>query len=239
MGMSNSYFQFKQFRIEQERCAMKVTTDACIQGAWTPVYRRVRRVLDIGAGTGLLSLMLAQKAPDIIIDGIELDAEAALQARANFNASAWNERLRLLEGDVCSHPFASKYGLIISNPPFFSNSLLSHKEQKNMARHTASLTYQSLFKSISDHLAEQGYAAILLPYPEYRQWNELLLQNGWAEFNRLFIRHTLQSETKRVISLFSKCEMSPVKEDILTIKEEAGTYTREFRELLAPYYLDL
>src|SRR6185503_17847665 len=111
MAMSNSYFQFKQFRIEQDRCAMKVTTDACIQGAWTPLLPRIKRVLDIGAGTGLLSLMLTQRNPGITVDAIELDKEAAGQASANVNASAWKDSINIIEGDVCNYAFGQKYDL--------------------------------------------------------------------------------------------------------------------------------
>src|SRR4051812_43889814 len=111
--MSNSWFRFKQFTIEQGNCAMKVTTDACIQGAWTAVLPQVKRVLDIGAGTGLLSLMLAQRVPGIIIDAIEYDAAAAAQARDNAIASPWKESINIIEADVCSYGFTHKYDLII------------------------------------------------------------------------------------------------------------------------------
>lgn len=133
--MSNSYFQFKQFRVEQDRCAMKVTTDACIQGAWTPVLPSVKNVLDVGTGTGILALMLAQKNSEITVDAIEVDKDAAGQARANVAGSPWRERINILEGDVRNYPFDKRYDLIITNPPFFSNSLLGDDVNKNLARH--------------------------------------------------------------------------------------------------------
>src|SRR4051812_8170670 len=117
--MSNSYFQFKRFRIDQGSCAMKVTTDACIQGAWCPISPDVKAVLDIGAGTGLLSLMLAQRNDDICIDAIEYDKDAAIQAAGNVLASGWRDRISILYADVRDHRFARRYDLIISNPPFF------------------------------------------------------------------------------------------------------------------------
>src|ERR1700739_4799939 len=98
--MGNSYFQFKQFTIAQDRCAMKVTTDACIQGAWTPLRPGIRRALDVGAGTGLLSLMLAQRNPDIIIDAIEADPAAAAQAAENAASSTWRDRVNIICADA-------------------------------------------------------------------------------------------------------------------------------------------
>eukprot|EP01136_Pigoraptor_vietnamica_P012822 Opistho-1_new@53158 len=119
MVMSNHYFQFKQFTIHQDKCAMKVSTDACIQGAWTPIANDVVHVLDIGTGTGLLSLMLAQRNSNIHIDAIELDADAARQAQENISASPWADRVDVMQGDVTAYQFAKQYDMVICNPPFF------------------------------------------------------------------------------------------------------------------------
>lgn len=237
--MSNSYFRFKQFRIEQDRCAMKVTTDACIQGAWTPVLPGVKRVLDIGSGTGLLSLMLAQRSNDVAVDAIELDADAAGQGSENIAASAWKERISIMEGDVRTHAFSHKYDLIISNPPFFSNSLLSNREKKDMARHTLSLTYSDLLLVISENLNEGGYLSILLPAAEYGIWKLLAEENGWLEWSKLYVRHSEQGPVKRVVSLFGRKEGSEVSESTLVIKDHDGRYTKPFTALLSPFYLDL
>src|SRR5205085_2984467 len=121
---SNSYFQFKQFRVQQEATAMKVSTDACIQGAWTPIEPFVKNVLDIGTGTGLLSLMVAQRNNHILIDAIELDENAAQQATENIHASPWGDRINIVNGDIRNYTFNRQYDLIICNPPFFQNSLL-------------------------------------------------------------------------------------------------------------------
>ena len=237
--MSNPYFQFKQFRVEQERCAMKVTTDACIQGAWTPVLPGVKRVLDIGTGTGLLSLMLAQREPGIIIDAIEYDPDASGQAVANIAASPWKNRINVIEGDVLNYSFPVKYDLIISNPPFFNNSLLSDDVDKNRARHTVSLTNKNLLKVINENLTEGGYASVLLPYPEYVQWKSLLDENGWFEFERLCVCHRPGALIKRVVCLFSKKEAQGINEQTLIIQNGQHQYTPVFIDLLAPFYLDL
>ena len=237
--MSNSYFQFRQFLIEQQRCAMKVTTDACIQGAWTPVLPGVKHVLDIGTGTGLLSLMLAQRSLDIFIDAIELDTDAVAQAIENVTTSPWSDRIRILQGDAINYPFPHKYDLIICNPPFFNNSLLSSTQQKTMARHTLSLTHEDLFKTISTNLNEDGYASILLPIAEYQQWNTLIKNNGWHETGKLSVSHTPGAQVKRVVSLCSKNVVDVAGEQQLIIKNKDQQYTAEFTTLLSPFYLQL
>lgn len=216
---------------------MKVTTDACIQGAWTPILPSVKRVLDIGTGTGLLSLMLAQRSDDVIIDAIEFDKDAASQAADNVNTSPWKGRINIIEGDVRTHQFRDKYDLIISNPPFFNNSLLSDKEAKNNARHTLSLTYTDLLNAVTENLSEGGYISILLPAEEYMLWNELMAVHGWAEFGKLSVNHKPGALVKRIVGLFSKADRV-VTEQSLTIHNDNG-YTREFIDLMAPFYLNL
>ena len=237
--MSNPYFQFKQFRIAQDKCAMKITTDACIQGTWTPIHKTVNKVLDIGAGTGLLSLMLAQRDIDITIDAIEIDAEAAAQAADNINASPWKERIDIYEGDIRSFTPAHKYDLIITNPPFFNNSLLSDKSSINAARHTQGLPYEDLQSAISRLLHEDGYYSVLLPYAEYQLWKEMQMSQGWQECGSLSVSHRPGAAVKRVVGLFSKWPATEVIKEQLVIKDEAQQYTAEFIQLLAPFYLDL
>lgn len=217
---------------------MKVTTDACIQGAWTPVQAGVSRVLDIGTGTGLLALMLAQRDPGITIDAIELDHEAAEQASENIAASPWSERINILEGDVCKFPFSHKYDLIITNPPFFNNSLLSGNAQKDVARHTLTLSYDDLLQVMDDNLTKDGYASILLPYPEYQEWSQIAGGKGWNEHGRLHVRHRQGAAVKRVVGLFSRDSVA-INEQELVIQDGHGKYTPAFSQLLSPYYLDL
>ncbi len=237
--MSNSFFRFKQFTIEQSECAMKVTTDACILGAWTPVLPDVKRILDIGAGTGLLSLMLAQRNDQVFIDSVELDHNAALQAQANFSASPWSSRLSLIEADIRGYNADCKYDMIITNPPFFNNSLLSDKADKNLARHTISLAFTDLLTAIGNDLKDDGYAAILLPYAGYLVLQSLLKDSIWQEKERLEIRHTAQSKINRVVVIISKIPAVNIIEHALVIKATDNAYTPEFIELLQPFYLYL
>lgn len=237
-GMSNSYFQFKQFRIEQDQCAMKVTTDACIQGAWTPIAGNAESVLDIGAGTGLLSLMLAQRKHDAIIAAVEYDRQAAIQATQNFSSSVWADRLNVIAADVRGLSLPHKYDLIISNPPFFQNSLQSKKEQSTLARHTVSLSYKELAHSIVMNMAEGGYASVLLPLAEYGLFRLEAMEVELFDYMKLLIRHTHRAVEKRVVGLFSTKHVNVPVEEVLVIKDD-GNYTDKFTGLLAPFYLDL
>ena len=236
--MANNYFQFKQFKVEQDRCAMKVTTDACIQGAWTPVLPGVKRVLDIGAGTGLLSLMLAQRNADIAVDAIEFDKDACAQARDNATASPWTDLVNIIEGDVRTYDFSHKYDLIISNPPFFNNSLLGDTAAKNNARHTLSLSYTDLLNVMAGSLNDDGYVSILLPATEYGQWSDLMQENGWGEFERLSISHRPGAAVKRIVGLFHKKDVAGASKALLTIQGDDNNYTPAFIDLLAPFYLN-
>lgn len=217
---------------------MKVTTDACIQGAWTPVDSNVRRVLDIGTGTGLLALMLAQRSGDVTIDAIELDKDAAAQAGENVAASPWGRRVAVIQADACAYTGAERYDMIVSNPPFFHNSLLSDKEQKNMARHTGALSYEELLAAIDRNLAAEGYCSVLLPYTEYEAWKTLATEKGWHETGRLHVRHRPGAEVKRVVGLYAR-QAQPLTQEELVIQDEAGNYTGGFTTLLSPYYLNL
>lgn len=217
---------------------MKVSTDACIQGAWTPILPGVKHVLDIGAGTGLLSLMLAQRDTNIEIDSIELDKEAAKQAKENVAASKWKERITVIHANAKDHHFAQQYDMVICNPPFFQNSLLGNKNERNIARHTLSLTYQDLIDILKKVLKPSGYASVLLPFAAYEQWENLLQQNEWNVFKKLIVRPKDNMEPNRVISLCGiNKEQSP--DEQLTIYADEQEYTKEFADLMQPYYLKL
>jgi tRNA1Val (adenine37-N6)-methyltransferase len=237
--MSNSWFQFRAFRIEQDKCAMKVTTDACIQGAWTPIPGGAKSVLDIGSGTGLLSLMLAQRNSGLQIDAVEYDKDAAIQASHNIAASAWEDRIKVLHADIRTHAAVEKYDLIICNPPFFDNSLLSDKTQKNLARHNVSLSKEELAEAIANNLAEGGYVSVLLPYTEYKLWETTAATFGLSATEVLYVRHKPGAAIKRVVGIMSLNNTAACTTQELIIKDENNEYTEHFRTLLRPFYLDL
>lgn len=234
--MANSYFQFKQFSIEQSHCAMKVSTDACIQGAWTPIAPHVQRVLDIGAGTGLLSLMLAQRNNTITIEALEIDAQAAQQAATNFIQSPWAERLSLTQTDAKSFIAPEKYDLIICNPPFFSNSLLGPHTERNVARHNLLFTLEDLVIVIKTSLNEEGAASVLLPTTAQIGFEKLLMQHEFSIAQKLLIYPSAQKPANRVVTIFQK-EKKPMLQENLYIRDVENVYSKAFQQLMQPFYL--
>ena len=237
--MSNNWFQFKQFRIDQGQCAMKVTTDACIQGAWTPLPRTAKRILDIGTGTGLLALILAQRHESALIDAVEYDATAAEQAKENVSLSPWIERITVRCSDIRSFETSEKYDLIICNPPFFDNALLGPQQEKNRARHTIALSKEDLAAAIVKLLTPDGQVSILLPVPEFKYWVSVANEYGLFPREILLIRHRPESEAKRIVAIMSRNNTGLSSESHLTIMEESNTYTEQFEEMLRPFYLNI
>ncbi|WP_400191136.1 tRNA1(Val) (adenine(37)-N6)-methyltransferase [Hymenobacter sp. B81] len=240
--MANSYFQFKQFRIEQGACAMKVCTDACVLGAVAAVAGAAR-LLDVGTGTGLLALMAAQRNPAARIEAVELDAAAAAQAAANVAASPWAGRIRVhaqsLQDFAATQP--APFDHILSNPPFFRHSLRSPDAQRTTARHTAAdtLTFAELARFAADFLTAAGQLTVLLPPPEMQHFEREARQAGLYPSRQLVLRHRPGSKPLRHITAFSR-QPAAVAEQELTLHEsdEAG-YSPAFQALLRDFYLHL
>lgn len=216
---------------------MKVSTDACIQGAWTPIFPEVKNVLDVGTGTGLLGLMLAQRNEQLLIDAIEIDEGAFLQAARNFEASLWEKRLQIFQGDARSFELQRKYDLIICNPPFFINSILGTKQSRNYARHQLSLNFDELFLIIERNLIDNGYASVMLPINEYQLWKELLFSKKWCVFKELKIVPAKNKIENRIVSLCCRISKNIVEEETLYIRDENNQYSIEYSKLLSPFYL--
>ena len=238
--MGNSYFQFEQFIIKQDKCAMKVCTDACIFGAYISQKESgniEKKIVDIGTGTGLLSLMIAQKVNGNI-DAVELDEAAYQQAKENFKNSLWKERLSIYNADINTFHFNKKYDVIVSNPPFFENSLKSDNRLKNFARHTTSLSYAELAKIVSVNLIENGIFYILLPYAAFTSFEEEAKNYKLFLQQQLHIKQTDKHSYFRTIGVFGKKDAQTVETNSLVIKE-ANEYTEAFTQLLKAYYLYL
>ena len=243
--MANKYFQFKQFTIHQDNCAMKVCTDACLFGALvassqvsTGYQTQTANCLDIGAGTGLLSLMYAQRNPFAVIDAVEIHPAAALQAKQNFEASNWKDRLHIINADINVLDIEKKYHLIICNPPFFEDDLRSGDEAKNAAKHDASLTLQELVKVVSERLTINGSFAVLLPQRRVNYFENEALQQGLHATRKISVRQTPEHDLFRVIMFFSKGRAEQVTTE-MSIRRTDGGYTADFIELLKDYYLHL
>jgi tRNA1Val (adenine37-N6)-methyltransferase len=240
--MPNTFFQFKQFTIHQDQCAMKVSTDSCLFGAWlskivVPSLPNINNVLDIGAGTGLLMLMMAQEHM-LNIDGIELNDSAYQQALNNISLSKWTDRLRLLHGDVKTFHLVQQYDFIISNPPFYENDLLTPSKEKAAAMHDATLDFDSLLSVINKHLNADGFCALLIPFHRFNYFKDLSLSKGFYVQSVMHIRHQEDHQFIRSMVLLGREYAEPCI-DALTIKEKDETYTSAFADLLRDYYLYL
>ena len=227
---------------------MKVCTDACLFGAW--VARKVDSwqitddskeltidsILDIGAGTGLLSLMLAQKS-GAHIDAVEMDEHAAEQAAENFESSEWKQRLQVITADARMVHLGKKYDLIISNPPFFENDLKSGNTQRNLALHSQELSLAELLSVTSKHIADTGKFAILLPYHRKSEFEKLAIEAGFYLEESATVKQTPNHAFFRVLFLFGRNKIA-VKESEMYIRNEDG-YSEGFIDLLRDYYLKL
>jgi tRNA1Val (adenine37-N6)-methyltransferase len=235
----NSSFQFKQFRVQQDRCAMKVCTDACVLGAWADLPPS-GRILDIGAGTGLLSLMTAQRTANAHIDAVEVDPQAAAQAVENVWASPYDARIQVHCKAVQNFRPRYSYDTILTNPPFFQNDLLSPDEGVNRAHHAQSLSFGELLLAIGRLLKPEGTWHVLLPVAESNELTLRALEQGWYAHRTLSLRHSPAHLPFRIMTTFTGAvngELLVQNEELSIYESDARTYTVAFRKLLQEFYL--
>lgn len=244
--MGNTFFQFKKFTIHQQLCAMKVSTDACIFGAAVAKSFAAKALqtdrptvdyLDIGTGTGLLSLMVAQKttAP---IDAIEIDAGAYQQAKENVEAAPFKARITVYKMDVLLFKTNKKYDGIYCNPPFYEHDLRSADAKKNAAKHDTTLTLQQLAEVANSLLKPDGVFTLLLPYHRVNDFIKEALLKGLYLSEIILVRHSALHPYFRGILFFTKTATTLLTKELI-IKNEDGTYTDSFIDLLRDYYLHL
>lgn len=237
--MPNDFFRFKQFTIYQDQCAMKVCTDACLFGAWfADKIHGKKSVLDIGAGTGLLSLMLAQKN-EAIFHAIEINHPSFEQLEQNINASLWKNHITAMEGDATTFNFPMGYDFIITNPPFYEGDLLSPDNQKNFAKHHTGLTLLQLTEVIQRQLTKKGNFGILLPYHRTHEYIVIAEKCGFYLCEQLLVKQTAKHDFFRSILHFSRQRSGTLQTYILAIRDDHQHYTPEFTSLLKDYYLYL
>ena len=199
----NSFFQFKQFTVHQDKCAMKVCTDACLLGAWVAnklmrENTEAKKILDIGAGTGLLSLMIAQKT-NLKTDAVELNADAYLQAKRNIENSLFSSKIQIYNENIKTFLENIQYDYIICNPPFFENQLKSNSNAKNIAMHNTELSFDELIASIKKYLSKNGTAFLLLPFYEVNNFKDKLSVQRLFVTEELNVKHTSSSNFFRTM----------------------------------------
>lgn len=237
--MANNYFQFKQFRVNQDKAAMKVGTDGVLLGAWAKL-QKATRILDIGTGTGLIALMAAQRNPDAEIVAIDINEDACQQALENFQDTPWSKRLSVVHTslEMFVQLNAQNFDYIICNPPFFNNSLKSDNQARNMARHTDSLSYNDLCFCSKQLLTESGTLGVVIPYVSENQFIDIAKCNGFYLSGTLHVKGDINKEVVRSLFEFSQAEHINHDVDIMVIEEgKRHAYSDKYRLLTKDFYL--
>lgn len=239
--MGNNFFKFKQFTIHQSRATLKVCTESCLFGAYIPCHDK-NRILDIGTGTGLLALMLAQKNDTSIIDAVELDQPSFEDAQDNFQNSPWSNRLQVTLGNIQEYSTMTphKYDLIVCNPPFFIKQLKSPDSRTNSALHGKDLKPSDLLTIVNALSNVEGIFYVLLPDAEMKSLMAQFVASQWQLIDYVEVYQTDEKPIFRSIAGFKKTNIpQQVKESQIIIYENDRSYTEDFKNLLQDYYLYL
>ena len=235
--MPNPYFAFKQFTVRHDRCAMKVGTDGVLLGAWTDLSHS-RRILDIGTGTGLIALMLAQRCMDARITAIDLDSAAVEQAQENIQASPWKDRIEALQQDICTYHPNGTFDTIVSNPPYFINSLKCPDGQRSTARHTDTLDADRLIGKVSELLTSDGRFSIILPAEQTEDLIRVAGEKGLHPSRQTWVITRPGLSPKRILMEFRKIPVT-LQPDELVIELERHVYSEEYIALTQEFYLKM
>lgn len=234
--MSNPYFSFKQFTVYHDRCAMKVGTDGVLLGAWTDVAS-AHNILDIGTGTGLVSLMLAQRC-DARIKAIDIDQDAVEQAKENVALSPWKDRIEVELQDICRYNSNNGFDVIVSNPPYFVHSLKGPDRQRNIARHTEELNFENLIGSVSRLLRLKGTFSVIIPTDGMELFQAIATCHELYLSRQTLIHTKPEAEPKRVLLAFKKYPEEYIA-DSLTIELSRHVYSEEYMALTRDFYLKM
>jgi len=236
-----SKFQFKQFSVEQERCAMKIGTDGVLLGAWTPIENNPFSILDIGTGTGIIALMLAQRSTAQQIDALEIDDEAYEQATDNFENSRWNDRLFCFHAglDEFVEEPEDEYDLIVSNPPFYTEDYKTENKQRDLARFTDALPFEDLIEAAALLLSEIGIFSVIITFKEEEKFIALANEHQLYPIKITRVKGTPTTETKRSLLAFSRNKNNPILSDELIIETVRHIYTPEYIDLTKDFYLKM
>ncbi|MGB0882120.1 MAG: tRNA1(Val) (adenine(37)-N6)-methyltransferase [Vicingaceae bacterium] len=230
-----SEFEFKHFSISQENTAMKVGTDGVLLGAWS--INTEGTILDIGTGTGLIAIMLAQRTKTALIDAIEVERIAYQQAKENIQNCKWSNRIKAHHLPIQEFKSHKKYDTIISNPPFFTNSTKAPKTERNTARHTDNLSFNDLIESVVRHLKPTGIFSLILPITESEHFIELAIQKHLFLNRKCIVQPNPTKPAKRVLMEFSFEQKELIKETLIIETETRHQYTKEYISLTQDFYL--
>jgi tRNA1Val (adenine37-N6)-methyltransferase len=235
--MSADKFEFKQFTVNQSKCAMKVGTDAVLIGAWVETIN-AQNILDIGTGTGIIAIMMAQKSQADIV-AIDIDALACEQSRENIQNSPWPNRIKVINQSLQQFAASNeqKFDLIVSNPPYFVDAYKSAEESRNQARHNDQLPFIDLVKCAINLLNPQGRICIILPTKESLKFRELAAANKLFLTKIMHIKTTLYKDEKRQLLQFELINKKLIEETLVIEQEERHSYSEEYKSLTKDFYL--
>ena len=236
-----SKFQFKQFAVQQDKCAMKIGTDSVLLGAWCPIDNNPYSILDIGAGTGVLSLMLAQRSKAEQIDALEIDDDAYEQCQENFENSPWTDRLFCFHAgldEFIDEP-EEEYDLIISNPPFYSEDYKTNDEQRDLARLQDALPFEDLVEAADLLLSENGVFAVIIPFNEENRFIDLCAKAELFPVQVTRVKGSHNTPIVRSLLAFKRYELTVLTSNELVIEISRHQYTEEYIELTKDFYLKM
>lgn len=234
-------FTFKQFIIHQDKCAMKIGTDGVLLGAWCPINNAPKSILDIGAGTGILALMLAQRTNAEQIDALEIDEEAYEQCVSNFEISPWADRLFCFHAgldEFVAEP-EDEYDLIISNPPFYTEDFKSNDSQRDLARFEEAMPFEDLIESADLLLSENGIFAVIIPFKEEERFIDLCAEYELYPIKVTRVKGTHKTPVVRSLLAFKRYELSVLEADELVIEINRHEYTDDYINLTQDFYLKM
>ena len=234
-------FQFKQFTVQQDRCAMKIGTDSVLLGAWTPIENKPFSILDIGAGTGILSLMLAQRSAAEQIDSLEIDEDGYEQCVENFENSPWSDRLFCFHAglDEFIEEAEDEYDIIISNPPFYSEDYKSDNSQRDLARFQDALPFEDLIEAADLLLSENGIFAVIIPFKEEERFIDLCAEVELFPVKVTRVKGSHTTPIVRSLLAFKRYELSVLEADELVIEINRHEYTDDYINLTKDFYIKM
>ena len=236
-----SKFSFKQFSVQQDRCAMKVGTDGVLLGAWCPIDNNPFSILDIGTGTGVIALMLAQRSHADQIDALEIDEDAYEQAVENFENSPWSDRLFCFHAgldEFVDEP-EDEYDLIISNPPFYSENYKTENSQRDLARFQNAMPFEELVEATTLLLSENGIFAVIIPFKEEERFIDLCTTVELYPVKITRVRGTHSTPIVRSLLAFKRYELAVLTTDELVVEIARNVYTDDYIHLTKEFYLKM
>lgn len=234
--MGQTWFQFQQFKVHQDQCAMKISTDAVLMGGLVH-GENPHRILDVGTGTGVIALMLAQRYRESFLTAVELDEKAAEQAKSNFKESPFSNRMKLWKGEFQSYQSDEKFDMIVSNPPYFPDHLKAKDSQRNQALHTDALSFKDLVVKASSLITEDGNFWVILPPRQMQDFIQITEEVGFHIIEKLTVQDKPGKKVLREIVCFSK-KLRDLLEKQVFIKNEDGSPHMSYQKAVAGFLLE-